>query len=55
MLHTCMCLESLAYVMVLHEKKDKVDVKIIKCMFLGYCKGLKAFRFLCLETKNYNK
>ena len=42
---------SIAYAMVLDEKKDKLDVKRIKCVFLIYFEGMKVYRLMCLEAK----
>jgi hypothetical protein len=47
---------SLAYAMVPVEKRDKLDANEIKYIFLSYCKGMKAYRLMYLETsKNKNK
>src|ERR1700737_5615283 len=35
---------SLAYAMVPEEKSGKFNVKKTKCMFLGYCDGMEAYR-----------
>ena len=42
---------SIGYVMVLNKKRGKLDAKRIKCMFLGYYEGMKAYKLMCLETK----
>ena len=34
---------SLAYAIVSDEKWSNLDAKAIKCMFLGYCEGMKGF------------
>jgi len=39
---------SMAYVMVANEKR--FNAKRTKCMFLGYCEGMEAYRLMCLET-----
>ena len=52
--HMCV-FENLAYAMILNEKKGKLDAKEIKCMFLGYCEGTKAYRLMCLKTKKIIK
>lgn len=31
----------IAHTMVPNEKKGKLDVKSTKCLFLGYCEGIK--------------
>ena len=41
--------------MVLDEKRDKLDAKGIKCMFLKYCKGTNTYRLMCLEAKKIIK
>ena len=46
---------SLAYAMVSDDKRGKLDANGIKCMFLGYCKGTKVYRLICLETKKIIK
>lgn len=38
-----------AYAMVLNEKWGKFDAKDTNCLFLGYCKGSKAYRLMCLQ------
>lgn len=45
----------IAYAMVLDEKKTKLNAKGMKCIFLGYCKGTKAYRLMCIETKKIIK
>ena len=42
---------SLAYAMVPDEKNCKLDVKGIKCLFLKYCKGMKVYMLMYLESK----
>ena len=37
------------------ERRDKLDVKGTKCLFLDYCEGTKAYRLMCLQTKNIIK
>ena len=32
-------------------RRNKFDAKGIKCLFLGYCKGTKAYRFMCAEIR----
>ena len=50
-LHTFMCLGA-HYAMVSDEKMDKLNVKGTICLFLGYCKGTKAYRLMFLQNKN---
>lgn len=45
----------IAYAMVLDEKKTKLNAKGMKCIFLGYCKGTKVYRLMCIETKKIIK
>ncbi len=40
---------------ILDEKRSKLESKSIPCVFLGYCEGTKAYRFMCLETKKIIK
>ena len=46
---------SIAYVIVLEDKRVKLDGKGLKCSFLGYCEGMKVHRLMCLETKKIIK
>jgi hypothetical protein len=32
-----------------------LDAKGTKCLFLGYCEGTKAYRFMCLQSKKIIK
>ena len=41
---------SIAYVMDPDEKRGKLVVKGMKCVFLGHCEGMKAYRLMHLET-----
>ena len=43
--------ESLAHAMGANEKL--FNGKDFKCMFLGYCKGMEAYRLMCLETSEW--
>ena len=53
---THMCVfRSIVYAIVMDEKRDKLDVKIIKFVFLGYCKGMKAYRLMYLERNKIIK
>jgi hypothetical protein len=45
----------LAYAMVPDEKRGKLDAKDTKCLSLGYCEGIKAYRLMCLQTKKIIK
>ena len=40
----------IAYAKGPDEKRTKLDAKGIKCLFVGYCKGTKAYRLVCLES-----
>ena len=44
-----MC-SSFEFAMIPDKKKGKFNVKDIKCIFLGYREGIKAYRLMCLET-----
>jgi len=46
---------SIAYARVPDEKRGKVDAQGIKCIFLGYYEGMKAYRLMCMETKKIIK
>ena len=46
---------SLVYAMVMDEKRDNLMQKGTKCVFFGYCKGMKAYRVICLETNKIIK
>ena len=50
-LHIYMCLEVLYMRWLWTKKKNKLDAKEIKYVFLSYCKGTKAYRLMYLETK----
>jgi hypothetical protein len=41
--------------MVPDEKRGKLDAKGTKCLFLGYCEGTKAYRLMCVQSKNIIK
>lgn len=45
----------IAYAKVPDEKRTKLESKAIKCLFLGYCVGTRAYRVMCLETKKIIK
>lgn len=38
----------IAYVMVLDAKRDKLDAKDIKCLFLSYCEALRHIKSSCV-------
>ena len=40
-----------AYVHVPAEKRRKLDVKSIKCIFIGYPDGSKGYKFYCPEQR----
>jgi hypothetical protein len=40
-----------AYALVPSARRTKLDAKGIKCLFLGYCEGTKAYRLMCVESK----
>ena len=44
-----------AYAKVPDQRRTKLDAKGVKCLFLGYCEGTKAYRLICLETKEIIK
>ena len=44
---------SVAYAMDANAKR--FNAKGTKCMFLGYCEGMEAYRLMCLETKKIIK
>jgi hypothetical protein len=44
-----------AYAKVPDQMRTKLDAKGVKCLFLGYCEGTKAYRLICLETKKIIK
>ena len=43
------------YAKVLDQRQMKLDTKGIKCLNLGYCEGIKAYRLICLEMKKIIK
>ena len=45
----------IAYAKVPDEKRTKLDAKGIKCLFVGYCEGTKAYRLVCLESQKIIK
>jgi hypothetical protein len=40
-----------AFAHVLDEKRTKLEIKFMPCVFLGYYEGTKAYRLMCVETK----
>ena len=46
---------SVVYAMVPEEKRDEFNAKRTKCIFLGYCEGMEAYRLMCLQTKKIIK
>lgn len=46
---------SIVKVMVMDKKNGKLYVKEIKYVFLGNCKGIKAYKLMCLETQKIHK
>lgn len=47
--HMCV-FGNIAYTMIMDGKMNKLDAKIMKYVLLGYCKDIKPFRLICLET-----
>jgi hypothetical protein len=47
-LHVFGCI---AYAIVPHDKRSKLDSKGRKCLFLGYYVGTKAYRLVDVESK----
>ena len=45
----------IAYAKVPDEKRTKLDAKGMKCLFVGYCEGTKAYRLVCLESQKIVK
>ena len=45
----------IAYAKVPDEKRTKLVAKGIKCLFVGYCEGTKAYRLACLESQKIIK
>ena len=51
-MHVCGCI---AYAKVPDEKRTKLDAKGIKCLFVSYCEGTKAYRLICFESQKIIK
>ena len=47
--------ECVTYTMVSDEQMIKLDTNDIKCLLLGCYEGIKAYRLMCLQTKNIIK
>ena len=47
--------DCIAYAKIPNEKRTKLDAKGIKCLFVGYCEGTKAYRLVCLESQKIIK
>ena len=45
----------IGYAKLLDEKRTKLDAKSVKCFFVGYCEGTKAYRLVCLESQTIIK
>ena len=45
----------ITYAKVPDEERTKLDAKGIKCLFVGYCEGTKAYRLVCLESQKIIK
>jgi hypothetical protein len=41
----------IAYAKIPDASRTKLEAKSVKCLFLGYCEGSKAYRLICLESK----
>jgi hypothetical protein len=42
---------SIAYVHVLNKKRSKLDLKVEKCIFIGYSLQQKGYRYFNLSTR----
>lgn len=36
-----------------HVKQDKLDPRAVKCIFIGYPKGVKHYMLWCVEPRNH--
>ena len=41
----------IAFAKVPDARRTKLDAKVEKCVFLGYCEGTKVYRLMSVETK----
>ena len=41
----------IAYAKIPYASRTKLEPKSVKCLFLGYCEGTKAYKLICLESK----
>ena len=41
----------IAYAKIPDAQRTKLEAKAVRCLFLGYCEGTKAYRLMCLDTK----
>ena len=41
----------IAYAKIPDASRTKLEPKSVKCLFLGYCEGTKAYKLICLESK----
>jgi transposase InsO family protein len=41
----------IAYAKVPDERRTKLEAKALKCVFLGYCEGTKAYRLMSVDTR----
>jgi hypothetical protein len=41
----------IAYAKIPDASRTKLEAKSVKCLFLGYCEGSKAYRLICLESR----
>ena len=41
----------IAYVKISDASRTRLEPKSVKCLFLGYCEGTKAYKLICLESK----
>jgi hypothetical protein len=39
------------YAKIPDASRTKLDAKAVRCLFLGYCEGSKAYRLIFLESK----
>ena len=41
----------IAYTKIPNASRTKLEPKSVKCLFLGYCEGTKAYRLINLDSK----